>query len=175
MTEKPTITMGIDQSISCSAYFVLSQSGDIIAHNTVMTPPAPDELAVFRRSIEIATTLVNAINEHGVTDLAIEGLAMGKVKGNSSRDLAILQGIIISSVTDKTKLTLNDIILPSPKTVKKYATGSGNAGKIDMFNALPDSVREIVGAKYKITKGRYDISDAYFIASFAIQKKHSNS
>jgi Holliday junction resolvasome RuvABC endonuclease subunit len=63
----------------------------------------------------------------------------------------------------------NIIIIP-PKTVKKIATGNGNASKDDMIEHLPKIVREEFAAiGYKKSTGLKDLADAYWIGIACVE------
>lgn len=161
-------SIGIDQSIRCSGICLFDGDDQLIKMETVGSEINHDDpLDVFTRSKLIASFIKDRIVEYGVEQVFIEGLATGNVKGNSSRDLAILQGIIISTIMD---LGLTDVNILNIKSVKKFATGSGNAGKVEMYESLPDDVKQIAGEFLK-TKGRYDVTDAYFIGKMGLSLK----
>ena len=94
---------------------------------------------------------------------------MGNVKGNSSRDLAILQGMIVCNVLKL--IDDNNVDVVSPTAVKKFATGKGNAKKEEMFEAITDEKDKALVERYKKTKGRYDVSDAYHIGKMYIDAR----
>ena len=61
-----------------------------------------------------------------------------------------------------------DYIVPSPKTVKKFATGSGNADKYDMVNAFNDASGWDIRAEFQdegknIKAPITDVVDAYWM------------
>jgi hypothetical protein len=90
--------------------------------------------------------------------------------GNATRDLAGLQFSIITKI----KFILQmDIEIIAPPTLKKFATGSGRASKIDMINALPPEVYEhfTKEKKWKKSSGLTDVTDAYFLACNSVENK----
>jgi Holliday junction resolvasome RuvABC endonuclease subunit len=91
------------------------------------------------------------------------------MRGNATRDLAGLQFVIINKLRFKGTYSV-DII--APNAVKKLATGNGKAKKQELYEALPESTQKAFDELgVKKTTGRYDLTDAYWIA-MAIKEKH---
>lgn len=148
-------TIGIDQSYTCTAMYVLD--GD---KNPMITISSSKDDDIYTRANHIASSVVQFANEYKPEVIRIEGLAFGG-KGNSTRDLAGLQMLIIVELR---KAGYSPIIIP-PTTLKKASAKSGAASKEDMYNALPQSIKDrLVG--YKKTKGLYDLVDAYWLAVY---------
>lgn len=93
----------------------------------------------------------------------MEGLSFGSMT-NATRDLAKLQGIIEKEVFDRVGLVCEIV---APTSLKKFATGSGRAKKEEMFEALPEEI-SILFSEVPKTKGRFDLTDAYFLARFGV-------
>jgi Holliday junction resolvasome RuvABC endonuclease subunit len=153
--------LGIDQSFSCTG--ICLKDGDDHVFSTISTQPnKEDPLEKFKRAMDISETIVNLILDASVAEVNIEGLALGRAIGNSNRDLAILQGIIVSDIMKKCNIEPNII---APTSLKKFATGKGNSPKDMLFECLPDDVKEYLLTKPK-SKGRLDLCDAYWLANF---------
>ena len=87
---------------------------------------------------------------------------MGKIVGNSRIDLAGLQHALIQRLQFEMKLDLRTI---PTSDVKAVTTGSGNADKNQMYEYLPEDIKERVNAyEPHKTKGRPDIVDAFWIS-----------
>jgi len=156
------ITMGIDQSFSCTGIVVFDGNDYMIHHQTIKTKK--EEGSIFKRSLIITNNIIDLIKLYGVDRINIEGLAFGNMPGNATRDLACLQGVIITKILDVLGKECN--IIP-PKTVKKIATGNGNASKSDMIASLPEKILEEFKLKgYRKTTGMADVTDAFFIGKF---------
>lgn len=160
--------IAIDQSYTSSgvAIFDIATKSLVKILTIVTKPNKEDPLDMFKRAETISSIIIDLCETYNCTALSIEGLAMGRVIGNSNRDLAILQGIIINKVMEV--VDENRIVIVSPTAVKKHATGKGNSKKEEMFEHLPDDVKSKV-EKYLKTKGRYDVTDAYFIGTYHLQ------
>lgn len=173
-----TILVSVDQSLTCSGVCIFDMdTGALIQTMTVVTKPdefTASHIPIFHRTQHISDIIIETIQRYEATHFCIEGLAMGNVKGNSSRDLAILQGMIVCNVL---KIIVDENVdVVSPTAVKKFATGKGNAKKEDMFEAITDEKDKAMVERYKKTKGRYDVSDAYHIGKMYIEAKkiHKN-
>lgn len=118
---------------------------------------------IYARAEYIALELVSLIKKHKPDVVRMEGLAYSML-GNSSKDLAGLLFVIITSIRRECK---TEVELIAPTALKKFATGAGTANKRMMLDSLPQKVREQIGdAGYKFTTGATDITDAYFLARY---------
>ena len=144
--------LGIDQSYTCTGYYT-SNGGCGVFKTT-------KELSIFERAMAVSDSILATCKEHNITHIGIEGLACG-MRGDATRDLAGLQFVIVTNLM-KNGFTNIDII--SPKTVKKLATGSGKAKKNEMYDVLPQDVKDKIDQLgCKKTTGMYDITDAYWL------------
>lgn len=155
------VYIGVDQSLSKTAYCILSEDYDLLDFGVIKTD---SKSTLFKRCLTISSELFTQVtsfllkNHPKSTYIFIrEGLSFGSIS-NSTRDLAYLVGYLESHF----KIPFKEI---SPKLLKRLATGNGSADKQEMFNSLPEPVREsFIDAGYKKTTGLYDLTDAYFIA-----------
>ncbi len=91
------------------------------------------------------------------------------VRNGMLGDLGGLQHAIIALAIDN---QIPYTVIP-PKTLKKNVTGSGNAGKWEMFDALPVEIQEEFTKYYKMSKrtikkpsgSAFDVADAYWLAT----------
>lgn len=150
--------VAVDQSYtSCGLMFF--EDGKLqYAKRVVSTKD--DQEDIFDRAWQITTAVAKYAHEHEAEMVVLEGLAFSKM-GNATRDLAGLQFSIITYL--KYVCCFNTMIIP-PNTVKKTATGKGNAKKEEMYETLPSDVKKLLeDMKLKKTTGRYDLTDAYWI------------
>lgn len=156
--------MGIDQSYT-STGIVVAESGLALCAEVVSTErDLDDELDTFKRSIHIRNEIIRAAKDHHVDKVHIEGLSFGSVT-NATRNLAGLQYMIVTALIEMDI----PVKIIAPTTLKKFATGSGKAKKIDMYDsvATKDPVfAEMTLRSFKKTKGGYDVADAFWLAVF---------
>ena len=150
--------VGIDQSFTSTAVVATSAKG-IVAHSVISSNKTDD---IYTRAAHIAREVMLFVGAHKPSKVIIEGLAFGST-GDSTRNLAGLQMLIICQLRSN-GYTVQ--IVP-PTTLKKFATGKGNASKQDMHTALPDVESKILSV-HKKTKGLYDICDAYWLSTYKI-------
>lgn len=123
------------------------------------------ELDIFDRSVEVADFVVKKSIQYSPKLITLEGLAFG-MRGDATRDLAGLQFTIINALRERPDQIPVKII--SPKTLKKFATESGKANKVEMIERLPKNIREqFEKAGFKKTTGLADLADAYWLAAYA--------
>ena len=155
------VYIGIDQSYTSTGYCVVDQ--DVIEFGTIKTDPTD---SIYRRAGHAADEIIDLINKYPEANVSIEGLAFG-IRGSATRDLAGLQFVILDRIYNHTRIENVQII--TPKTIKKFATGSGGSTKKkvtkkDMFDSLPEETQALFKTQYKPTNGLYDITDAYYLA-----------
>ena len=154
--------MGIDQSYTSTGLVVLNDECDLIAYNLIETRPK-DFVSPFLRARMITDKILDYAEKISPDfrnlKVGIEGLPYSS-RSNVTRTLAGLQFAIVTAFPIE---MIEEIEVYPPTMIKKLATGSGKANKEDMFNALPPPVKEEFKELPK-TRGRYDATDAYFIA-----------
>lgn len=102
-----------------------------------------------------------------VTDVCLEGYAMGSQKG-------MLFNIAENTSLLKTFMWKNGIkfIIPAPTQIKKFATGKGNAKKDAMGECFIKEtgvmLHEIMGKKRIDMKPCNDIVDSYYMLKFGL-------
>jgi Holliday junction resolvasome RuvABC endonuclease subunit len=152
--------LAIDQSYT-SCGIVLLQDSEMVLCERFVTDKTTD---VFERAWELVTHLREVARNNTPDLIAIEGLAFAK-NGNATRDLAGLQFAIVTALR---YIDGYEVIIISPNTVKKTATGKGNSSKDEMVDALPDVVRQEFDALgVRKTTGLQDLSDAFWIGKSA--------
>lgn len=164
MGDEMTI-LGIDQSYTSSGICILNLDGSVKDVQLIKTDSTIGD--VFARANHIANRVNQLRSENKSVQVGLEGLAFSKV-GDATRDLAGLQFTIVTYL--RYSQQFSDISVPSPNEVKKFATGKGNADKAMMHAALPEEVKVLLDAKkYRKTTGLYDVTDAYWIAKYALE------
>lgn len=152
--------LAVDQSITCSGW-CLFVDGELQNHGIITTKPdKTDPLDAFKRVNYIRDEISELMLGNDI--LSLEGLSFGS-RGDATRKLGGLQFAIVGRAIELGV----DVRITPPTTIKKHATGSGRGKKEDVYDALPENIREKFSL-YKKTKGRYDLSDAYFIGTFVM-------
>lgn len=158
--------IGVDQSISSTGVIVLNSTGDIVHMEVFGTDPDPTEFSVFHRVKFITDSVIQLFHKfssQGIVNFSIEGLSYGSV-GDATRDLAGLQFCIVTKILPL--LPKENFFITEPTKLKKYATGQGRkVSKQMMFAALPDVAKATI-ERVKCKDGRYDLTDAFFIAKY---------
>ncbi len=161
------VTMGIDQSLTCTGVVITQIDRDGIksilhqeAISTVKTElePIPDTIV---RATVIGDRLASLQAQYMPDYIALENLSYGSV-GNATRNLAILFGVICTKMD-----MLHPSVVP-PTSLKKFATGNGKATKKDMLEAIAQSDASFFSLLNRMTikAGKYDLADAYWIAKW---------
>lgn len=159
---KQDLCFGIDQSLTCTGWCVTNSFGEVFDYGVIRTSPCEGGVVgTVGRCVRINEELMTIINKFNPSLLSIEGLAMGNIGGNSSRDLAGLQFIMIASFTNAGY----DVIVTPPTRIKKFATGKGNSKKEALFESLPTELKMKFSSIPK-SKGRYDLTDAYWLSRY---------
>jgi len=162
-------TLGIDQSFTSTGIWLVNKNGQYIHHELIKTTQdKADQLTNFKRAKEISKRIQELISDYGINLVNIEGLAFGGAAiGNATRNLAGLQFIIVSDIIESgLDIEINII---APTSLKKKATGKGNAKKDELLECCPDSVKQVVDPIPK-TKGKYDLVDAYFLSVYDLME-----
>ncbi len=162
--------LGVDQSFKKSGLVVLEVGNpDMVFREKFCSTDKSDD--VFERSWIVASRVRDIVLEYNISKVVLEGLAFGSM-GDNTRNLAGLQFTIVNMLKFGTCELRPLIEILSPQTLKKFATGSGKAKKEDMIAALDPKVRNIflIEMGVKKTTGLDDMTDAYFLAKYGIEK-----
>ena len=153
--------ISIDQSLTNCAYVVWEEG--LVYDFGVLHTTNKDKEAI--RLIYLIDNLAKIIKEENIEVITLEGLSLGSI----SNSVRVLAGLFYSIQILGERLGV-PVIEFSPKTVKKFATGSGNAKKPDMWKALPEKVQDKFTGKVKtLSSGKYDLADAYFIGKLYLE------
>lgn len=157
------LCMGIDQSFTSSGV-VVKDTDSVLYHTVIRSDKEQDTIT----RAEFIADRIKMICENLQPDkIVIEGVAF-MATGNVTRDLGGLQFIIISRL--RKAIESHRIHIVAPTSLKKLATGTGRATKSDMYDALPKATKDEITVFYKKTKGRFDVVDAYWLATYGIMK-----
>lgn len=160
--------LSVDQSFTSSGLCVFV-NGKLEKSELIKTSK---DKGIYERAWDIASRILHVAKVFNVKYIGIEGLAFSKM-GNATRDLAGLQFTIVTRL--KFVENKNVIIVP-PNTVKRVATGKGNAKKMDLVGALPKDVRESFDEmNAKKSTGLLDLTDAYWIGIATLQEIENNA
>lgn len=152
--------IGIDQSYT-STGFTIFENDIVIDYGLIRSDPKQD---TFDRARQLANDLAALSLVHNPHAIGLEGLAFG-MRGDATRNLAGLQYLIIDRLRDSN----NKVFIIAPNSVKKVATGKGNAKKEELYAALPQDVKDkFIKTGAKKTTGLFDLTDAYFIGKATI-------
>lgn len=165
------IVMGVDPSFT-NAGISICCGEELLYVECVKTSPDFD---TYRRASAIADRILDVAKEHGVTHCVVEGLAMSFGRNNSSNAITSLSGLhylVVDRLNIKNNLPVQIV---APKSLKKFAVGTGNAKKNQMMDGLPEDIYEqIYSAGYKRTTGLADAADAYWLAQYWIKENEEN-
>ena len=154
--------LGIDQSLTHTGLCIIDKDKKNI--NAFGIKTNNKKLNQYERIAYIANEIEKVILDYKIEKINIEGLAFG-VKGMTLQILAGLQYTILFIAN---RLNIEYEIIP-PKTLKKKATGKGNATKKEMSEIIDILIliRLSELSEYKInSKLMEDIVDAYHLAIY---------
>jgi hypothetical protein len=124
----------LDLSLSSTG---LADSWPVIRMDAISTPPAGDEVPARReRLYVIRRGIWSIITRHSIVPdlIVVEGPSYGS-DGAKAWDRAGLWWLVVESFLEFRPVAIPVGVVP-PTTLKKYATGKGNATKPDMRMAL---------------------------------------
>ena len=158
-------------------FFRQRKSDKSLVDNIYITDYPKDYSCNEERYYHIALKIFNFIEEHTTSKIVyIEDYSFssnGKVF-NIAEATGTLKQLLWINGYELTKV--------SPKSIKKFATGSGNASKTDMYDKFVDNTnynfnKTISGPQKEIKKGAKnipapvtDLIDAYFLLQYALIK-----
>ena len=158
----------IDQSLTNTGIVIFDYNTENIVELKVLKSTkrnGEQEFTPEQRIFALNEAIQTIIAEHNCEYVFLEGLSLNS-NSRTMRDLAGLYYVI--------KSTLYGSGIPChhipPKSVKAFAL-HGNAKKDEMFDVMPeDDKLKLIETKAKKTTGLYDLSDAYFIGKFGMNK-----
>lgn len=160
--------LAIDQSYTSCGNVVMN--GDIVLFAERFVSDGSKD--IYERAWEVTRRAVAVARRYKVEYICMEGLAFSKF-GNATRDLAGLQYMMVAQLRFAERY---EVLIVPPNTVKKVATGKGNAKKVELMEALPPEVREYFDdLGVKKTTGLLDLTDAFWIGKAGQIQKYENS
>lgn len=169
--------LGIDQSLTSTGIVVLEAFNENhveVAHYQQVKSSRMCEDWVtdtLSRSAAIAREILVVIEQYQPDYVVFESPSLCS-KGSATRTLSMLLGILL----DRLPSGIGMLHVP-PSTLKKFATGTGNAGKDLMVEAVSSVNRGLYETLVELPKshGRYDIADACHLANYKLQELiHAN-
>lgn len=170
------LQIGIDQSYT-STGIVFHNGTKVIEHAVISTKKTESHLEKMIRAREISNTTHHLIREHVMLRLqqnmddvkiCIEGLSYGSSgkMAAANRDLAGLQFMMIDELLNS--FDEEQIRIVAPTSLKKLATGKGNAKKELLYECLESHNKDFFDEISCIpkTRGRLDLVDAYWLSVF---------
>lgn len=171
--------VGIDYSMTSPAVTILTadsftshffaqnkkQEGNVPPHFYSYSYPSHSDLDIDRYS-RLANWVISLANFTQYDIICIEGYSMGSVGAvfSIAENTAIL----------KNTLYLNNIKyhVVAPTTLKKYATGKGNADKLQMYERFTEKTKTDPRKVYASEKAKLgspftDIADSYWLADYS--------
>ena len=151
--------IGIDQSLSCTGITIVKNVNSLEEKKIYTLIKTKANTDSGDRIYNIIDSITNILKSNEIDYIALEGLNLGAVKGNTARDLA---GIYWAIIVLSKRLNIPYMVF-SPKGVKKRAL-KGNAKKIECYNELPESEKiamKRTGAMK--STGLMDLSDSYWV------------
>jgi len=159
---------GIDQSFTNTGIIIFNYDTEEIVALKLLKSTKKDgqrEFSPEERIFALNEAIQNYILEYNCEYVFLEGLSLNS-NSRTMRDLAGLYYVIKSTFYGNGTPCYH---VP-PKSVKAFAL-NGNAKKEEMFEIIPDEDKEkIIETKAKKTTGLYDLSDAYWIGKFGLNR-----
>jgi crossover junction endodeoxyribonuclease RuvC len=144
--------IGIDQSLHSTGIIIMNESGLVIGRCVIVPPQG---CVGIDRLMYIENALTTIFQSTPITGAYMEGYAYG-LQGAANFELGELGGIV-KRAAYQAKVPL--VIVP-PATVKRFATGKGNAKK--------DEIRLAVYKRWGFEAVTNDEVDAYVIARIGL-------
>lgn len=153
--------IGIDQSYTSCGIVVLDATGEVLHAQRIVSDKNVD---IYERAWYISSKVAEVVIQYQPCSVGLEGLAFG-IRGDATRDLAGLLFCIINNL--RYNHNIDKITIVTPRTLKKFATGSGKADKSEMYKSLPEKTQKIFSnLGFKKANGLSDIVDANWIAQY---------
>lgn len=161
--EEDEYFIGIDQSMTHTGLTVLK--GDQIIFSKGFS--SSNDLTFEERISSIRSFIVNTLNKYDKEKvfISIEGLAFNRKPNNNSM---MLFGLFTMIITEFTTLGYRYKIVP-PKTLKKFATGNGNADKDVLLEKIEneDKIKLFELSNVKNKKKFEDIVDSFWLSMYS--------
>jgi Holliday junction resolvasome RuvABC endonuclease subunit len=171
----PAITLGFNSKIHCF-FFVNNQKkipsqlsfGQFELHPTIKKTFEGNQLERYKY---LSSWTVEIFDEYKIETAYIEDYSFGS-SGSSVLNIAENCGIMKYRLQSSLGVEIN---LVSPKSIKKFASGSGNANKEQMeTNFIQETqfnIRDVLNQTTKQMNPSSDIIDSYFIYRYGLVDK----
>lgn len=175
--------LAVDQSMTGSGVVVLehipnlgkgNDCNEVVHVEVIRTSKGNDDfvLDTFERASVIGRRLNQIAEEHKPDYIVFETPSLAS-KGNATRTLPMLLGSLLAQMECHITREGVKLLTVPPTSLKKFATGKGNSDKDGMVQAIADHYPELHGQLMAMpkSKGRYDITDAYWLTQWVISKE----
>ena len=178
--------LGLDQSMTSTGAVILdfiprmSEQGggidNVEDYRIIQTSKGSEDWVAdtLTRSNQKACELMELIEEYQPRYICIEAPSLAS-KGNATRTLPMLFGYLLAKLEPYMTQYNVELITVAPTSLKKFATGRGNASKDEMVLAIADKDPEFYNILKNMPKshGRHDLADAFHLAHWALDEKES--
>jgi crossover junction endodeoxyribonuclease RuvC len=124
-----------------------------------------DQIESYKNNIErfdnSASKYINILKSHDCNTVNLEGYAMGSGRGGMTFTIGESTGFLKSALYNN-RIATNIV---APTTLKKFATGKGNANKDKMREAFI----ETLGIDLPDVNCRSDVIDAYWLSVYNLE------
>jgi len=161
----------IDQSFTHTAINIFDLNSEEVIYSTVIKTLNKDKKTKKEYPIElrikfILEELSKVLEKFDCQFVFLEGLSFNNRNSTSARNLAGLYYAMLLLFLDK---QIEYYSFP-PTSVKAFAL-KGNSSKEEMYDRLPDNVKELFSElNVKKTTGLLDLTDSYYIGKLGIKK-----
>ena len=152
-----TYVVGIDPSLTSTGFCSLSSPEGVLATTTqtfTSSPKSPRVADRIERYLDLTDAIARAARAADPVLIAIEGYSFGS-KGRGIIDRAEFGGILRWRLG-----SIAPLVEVAPTVVKRWATGSGNAGKAEVVSKLAN--------RYRVHFTTSDEFDAFALALIAL-------
>lgn len=152
--------IGLDLSLSNTGLAVYSPTNGTVVASTDI--PTDHDRPLVARIDHIVEVVCAALDEHDPIAVYSEGIVVvshGEGSIRTALSLTKLHGAVELAVYQRLGLTVESL---APKTVKKFATGSGGADK----EAMRTAARRRFGVDVS-----HDVADALFVAACGVSRR----
>lgn len=181
MPDKQYAIFGIDASLSCCGWSLLSLTEDrLIAHGHIRTEKEKKRDNTIERIFTISEELLNAMSREDVKIVAVGIEQLNSVRNMKVvRQLSQLSGAIQARIYDRFHMLTHEV---NTKTIKEVFTGLGSAPKSLMVNTanlkykkdLKSPLVYVEKEKDKLQRSQEDDADAIGVA-FTLKHQIGNS
>ena len=160
--------IAIDQSLTSSGVTVFdTYRKELLDFQIIKTTnkTKQENFTKEERIFDIIKAIDKKVKQYHCTFLALEGLSLKNRNSISARDLAgLYYGILLYCLNNNIQY-----YIVAPKSVKAFVQ-KGNMEKEEMFQLLPEEIKNKFSKSAKKSTGLYDLTDSYFIGRYVLEK-----